>query len=90
MVDGGETQLLPVAAMVPLPVAPPSPSRVRYKRLSVVLTKTIPESVIAELKSIVGDGGWLDSAVDLSAYLEEWRGLFTGRTPLLLRPASTA
>ena len=90
MVADGETQLLLVGAIVPLTAAPPNPCGMHYKRLSVVLTKTIPESVIAELKSIVGDGGWLDSAVDLSAYLEEWRGLFTGCTPLLLRPVSTA
>jgi len=46
--------------------------------------------IIAELKAAVGPGGWLEDATDLEPFLTEWRGLYTGATPLMLQPATTA
>lgn len=48
------------------------------------------KALIDRFKSIVGDTGWLQDENDLQPYLTEWRGLFTGSTPILLMPASTA
>jgi FAD/FMN-containing dehydrogenase len=44
-----------------------------------------PET-LAELKTAAGDGGWLDSAGDLSAYTIDFRKLYRGVTPLVLLP----
>jgi FAD/FMN-containing dehydrogenase len=41
---------------------------------------------IDRLKDIVGDGGWLTSENDLHPHVTEWRGVYEGRTPILLRP----
>jgi FAD/FMN-containing dehydrogenase len=46
-----------------------------------------PET-LAELKAAVGDGGWLDSSDDLSAYTTDFRRLYRGATPLVLLPRS--
>jgi len=45
---------------------------------------------LAELRSVVGDGGWRDAAQDLEPYLHDHRRLFHGASPLLLLPASVA
>jgi len=55
-----------------------------------MLATTISAAVLNELKAIVGDDGWLAAPDDLTRYLEEWRGLFRGRTDLVLRPATVA
>jgi FAD/FMN-containing dehydrogenase len=44
-----------------------------------------PET-LAELKAAAGDGGWLDSSGDLSAYTIDFRRLYRGATPLVLLP----
>jgi FAD/FMN-containing dehydrogenase len=44
-----------------------------------------PET-LAELKAAAGDGGWLDSSGDLSAYTIDFRRLYRGMTPLVLLP----
>ena len=46
-------------------------------------------ALIERLKSIVGPRGWLSDAADLQPYVTEWRGIYEGRTPLLLRPSCT-
>ena len=43
-------------------------------------------AALAELKSTVGDGGWMDSPGDLSPYLNDFRRLYHGATPLVLLP----
>jgi FAD/FMN-containing dehydrogenase len=53
------------------------------------MTRLTPE-IATQLKGIVGSKGWLDDAQAMAPYLTEWRGLVTGRTPLILRPGSTA
>ena len=49
----------------------------------------LPSAAAAELRSIVGTGGYLAEPADLTGYLTEWRGLFTGSTPCVLLPSST-
>jgi FAD/FMN-containing dehydrogenase len=46
-------------------------------------------AALAELKSTVGDGGWLDSPGDLSPYLSDFRRLYHGVSPLVLLPRNT-
>lgn len=42
---------------------------------------------LAELRSVVGDGGWRDEPQDLDPYLHDFRRLFHGASPLLLLPS---
>jgi FAD/FMN-containing dehydrogenase len=45
---------------------------------------------LEELKSAVGDGGWLDASSDLSPYTIDFRRLYKGLTPLVLMPREVA
>ena len=45
--------------------------------------------IAAELRSIVGTGGYLDDQSAHEAFVTEWRGLYRGSTPMVLLPAST-
>ena len=49
---------------------------------------TIDAGIITALKAVVGDTGWKSDADDLEPHLTEWRGLYTGSSPLLLAPAN--
>jgi D-lactate dehydrogenase (cytochrome) len=51
--------------------------------------KAVPERVIEDLKAAVGPKGWIDAEADKAPYLVDARELYRGRTPLVLRPAST-
>jgi FAD/FMN-containing dehydrogenase len=46
--------------------------------------------VIAQFSAIVGASYAIPEGPDQAAYLREWRDLYVGRTPLVLRPSSTA
>src|SRR5690606_13398425 len=46
----------------------------------------LTDAVIAELKTAVGEGGWIEDPGDLAPFLQEWRGLYRGSTPLMLQP----
>jgi len=46
-------------------------------------------ATLAELKSVVGAGGWLESAADVAPYLIDFRRLYSGATPLVLLPRAT-
>lgn len=46
--------------------------------------------LIGELKSIVGEGGFICEEQELEPYLTEWRGTWRGRTPIMVSPDSTA
>ncbi len=49
----------------------------------------LPSSAtLAELKAAVGLDGWLESAADVAPYLTDFRRLYQGATPLVLRPGS--
>ncbi len=45
-------------------------------------------ATLAELKEAVGPGNFLDSHDDLAPYLTDFRRLYQGATPLVLRPRS--
>src|SRR5271167_177564 len=47
-------------------------------------------ATLAELKSVVGTGAWLESHEDLAPFLSDFRGLYRGATPLVLLPKSVA
>jgi FAD/FMN-containing dehydrogenase len=42
------------------------------------------------LKAAVGSGGWADAAADIEPYLNDFRRLYRGATPLVLMPRDTA
>ena len=44
---------------------------------------------LQRLAGVVGPKGVITSAADQAGYLKEWRGLWTGDTPMVLRPQST-
>jgi len=46
--------------------------------------------VLARLKSAVGAKGFSEDAAEIAPHLEEWRGKYRGRSPLLLKPSTTA
>ena len=46
------------------------------------------EAALGRIKSIVGAGGWLEAPEDVRPHLAEQRGLYRGRTLLVVRPAS--
>jgi FAD/FMN-containing dehydrogenase len=48
----------------------------------------IAHSALDRLKEIVGPKGWIEGDEALDPYVTEWRGLYKGKTPLLLRPGS--
>src|SRR5882762_5913593 len=45
-------------------------------------------ATLAELKAAVGPSGWLESSGDVAAYLTDFRQLYQGATPLVLKPKS--
>ena len=45
-------------------------------------------ATLAELKAAVAPGGWLDAAGDVAPYLTDFRHLYRGATPLVVRPGS--
>ncbi|MDH3912286.1 MAG: FAD-binding oxidoreductase [Rhodospirillales bacterium] len=51
--------------------------------------RAVPERVIEALKAAVGPKGWIAAEAEKTPYLVDARELFHGKTPLVLRPAST-
>ncbi len=47
------------------------------------------KTVLQRLKEAAGYGGWSEDANDIAPYMREFRNRWNGRTPLLLRPATT-
>ncbi len=54
------------------------------------MTKPVPADTLSRLKAVLGDGGWSQDPDRLAPKLQEWRGRWTGETPLLALPRSTA
>src|SRR5438552_3613075 len=50
----------------------------------------LPAELIAKFRSLVGDKYAVTDAAEIAPYLTEERDLFHGRSPLVLRPGSTA
>jgi FAD/FMN-containing dehydrogenase len=48
------------------------------------------DALIARLRAIVGDRGLLTDPADTAPHAEDWRRLYRGRTPAVVRPGSTA
>ncbi|HVV64198.1 MAG TPA: FAD-binding oxidoreductase [Rhizomicrobium sp.] len=46
-------------------------------------------NVITRLKEAVGAGGFSEDPAEIAPHLQEWRGTWKGRTPLLLKPGTT-
>lgn len=46
-------------------------------------------ALIEQLKTILGPGGWTTDTSELEPHLTDWRGLVSGRTPILVAPKST-
>ncbi len=53
------------------------------------MTRPPSAQTLAAFAAIVGDKGVLTSEGDKEPYLQEWRGLWHGKTPVVLRPSST-
>jgi FAD/FMN-containing dehydrogenase len=51
--------------------------------------KTPTPALLERFSQIVGSGYALTDPVDQAPYLKEWRDLYVGRSPLVLRPGST-
>jgi FAD/FMN-containing dehydrogenase len=51
---------------------------------------SVPEPVMIRLKDAVGAKGFSTDPSEIAPHLEEWRGKYHGRSPLLLKPSSTA
>ncbi|MEJ2815704.1 FAD-binding oxidoreductase [Caulobacter sp. CCG-8] len=54
------------------------------------MTKPVPADVVSRLKAVLGEGGWSQDPDRLAPKLNEWRGRWSGETPLLALPRSTA
>lgn len=48
-----------------------------------------PAAAIDALKAALGEDGWTDDPARIAPWLTEWRGRWTGHTPLMLTPRST-
>ena len=46
-------------------------------------------ALIERLREIVGPGGWTSDPQDLQPHLTEWRGVYEGRTLIMVKPRST-
>ncbi|MGQ0455845.1 MAG: FAD-binding oxidoreductase [Hyphomicrobium sp.] len=51
--------------------------------------KAISPALIARFATIVGEANAIVRAEDQARYLREWRDLYVGRTPIVLRPGTT-
>jgi FAD/FMN-containing dehydrogenase len=54
------------------------------------MTAPVPADVLSRLKAVLGDGGWSQDPERLAPKLLEWRDRWTGKTPFLALPKTTA
>jgi FAD/FMN-containing dehydrogenase len=54
------------------------------------MTAPVPADVLSRLKAVLGAGGWSEDPARLAPKLLEWRDRWTGATPFLALPKSTA
>jgi hypothetical protein len=50
----------------------------------------VPSALIDELRTIVGDQGWISDPADLEPQLRDWVGYAEGMTPIMVMPKNTA
>lgn len=51
---------------------------------------SVASDILAKLKEAAGPDGFSEDAHEIAPHLVEWRGKFQGRSPLLLKPRTTA
>jgi FAD/FMN-containing dehydrogenase len=54
------------------------------------MTAPVPAHVLSRLKAVLGEGGWSQDPKRLAPKLLEWRDRWTGETPFLALPKTTA
>jgi FAD/FMN-containing dehydrogenase len=54
------------------------------------MTAPVPADVLSRLKAVLGEGGWSQDPERLAPKLLEWRDRWSGETPLLALPKTTA
>jgi FAD/FMN-containing dehydrogenase len=54
------------------------------------MTAPVPADVLSRLKAVLGDGGWSQDPERLAPKLLEWRDRWSGETPFLALPKTTA
>ena len=54
------------------------------------MTAPVPADVLSRLKAVLGEGGWSQDPERLAPKLLEWRDRWTGETPFLALPKTTA
>src|SRR5258706_13990125 len=54
------------------------------------MTVPVPADVLSRLKAVLGEGGWSQDPERLAPKLVEWRDRWSGTTPLLVLPRTTA
>src|SRR5579859_3038342 len=54
------------------------------------MTAPVPADVLSRLKAVLGQGGWSQDPERLAPKLLEWRDRWTGETPFLALPKTTA
>jgi FAD/FMN-containing dehydrogenase len=54
------------------------------------MTAIVPADVLSRLKAVLGEGGWSQDPERLAPKLLEWRDRWTGETPFLALPRTTA
>ena len=54
------------------------------------MTAAVPADVLSRLKAVLGEGGWSQDPERLAPKLLEWRDRWSGQTPFLALPKTTA
>jgi FAD/FMN-containing dehydrogenase len=54
-----------------------------------VSEESVRRDALAEIRQVVGEKGWIDDPDEMRRHLVEWRGLWTGVTPAIVKPSST-
>ncbi len=52
--------------------------------------KPVPQILLDRIRAVVGDKGCLTDPEAMRPHLVEWRDVYTGKTPMVVKPASTA
>jgi FAD/FMN-containing dehydrogenase len=55
-----------------------------------LLSTTVPAPLIERLRAIVGPKGVIEDQAEMRRYTVEWRDIYVGRSPIVVRPASTS
>ena len=58
-------------------------------RSPAIATSAAISHLLAAIRDVVGDRGMLTDPADTAAFSQDWRRLYQGRTPAVIRPATT-